>query len=211
MSRFSTILNGRELQFGSVRIGRVTAGLIGISLAVGLLSRLGDDPRVLSPLFITRYYASEGVFLSEVFHGQIWRLITPIFIHFGILHLLFNMLWLKDLGSMIEKVFRSRLILALVMVIGVSSNLAQFLYSGPSFGGMSGVVYGLLGFVWIKSKFDPTCPIRLHQQTVTMMIIWLLLCMAGVMEDIANAAHVVGLLVGMLWGFVSAKGVHQWR
>ncbi len=138
-------------------------------------------------------------------NGQVWRLLTPIFIHFGVVHLLFNMLWLKDLGTMIEKLISTRLLLALVLVIGILSNLGQFFFSGPFFGGMSGVVYGLLGYIWMKSKFDPVSRLFLEKQTVVMMIVWFFLCLFGFMGHVANAAHAVGLATGMLWGFVSAK------
>jgi len=77
---------------------------------------------------------------------------------------------------------------------------------GPFFGGMSGVVYGLIGYIWVRGKFDVTCGLFLHRTTVMMAMIWFFLCLADVIPHVANAAHAAGLGMGMVWGFVSARG-----
>jgi GlpG protein len=148
--------------------------------------------------------AAIRVLLPEIREGEVWRLITPIFLHYGFLHIFFNMLWLRDLGSMIEGRQSSWLLAVLVLAIAAVSNLAQFLVIGYHFGGMSGVVYGLLGYIWIRGKYDPGSGLFLHSSTVTMMIIWFFVCLIGLMGPIANTAHGVGLLMGMAWGFISS-------
>ncbi len=194
---------------GLSQIGRLSGVLIAISVVISLISRLGADRNLLNYFFITQtqvvgQYIQWYKGLPEVMHGQVWRLFTPMFIHFGILHLLFNMLWLKDLGTMIEKRQNTWIFALLVLVIAAASNLGQYLVSGPSFGGMSGVVYGLLGYIWIRGKFDSFSGLFLHRQTVVMMIFWFFLCLSGVIGNVANMAHGVGLVLGMAWGFISA-------
>ena len=142
--------------------------------------------------------------LPEIRHGELWRLFTPMFIHFGLLHLLFNMVWLLDLGTMIERRQSTRVLSALVLVIAALSDFGQYLWQGPGFGGMSGVVYGLIGYIWLRGKFDPASGLFLHSSTVTMAVIWFVLCLAGVFPYVANAAHGVGFAVGIAWGYVSA-------
>jgi GlpG protein len=185
--------------------GPVTFGLIVISVIVGLYSRLGAEPQAIMPLFITDYTDVEWMkSLPEIHRGQVWRLVTPIFIHFGIIHIFFNMLWLRDLGSMIEARQSSWLLAILVLVIAVCSNLAQFYYGGPAFGGMSGVVYGLFGYIWMRGKFDPGSGLYLHPTTVTMMIIWFVACFTPIIPHIANATHAAGLALGLAWGYLSS-------
>ena len=186
----------------SWKVGPVTGVLIGISVVVALWSELGNDREVLAHLFMSDRPDAP---LAGIAHGEIWRLLTPIFIHFGIVHLLFNMLWLKDLGTMIEQRLGSRLLLAQVVIIGVLGNLGQGFFVGPNFGGMSGVVYGLLGFVWMKSRFDPASGFRLHQQTVILMIAWFVICFTGALGPIGNVAHAVGLGTGIIWGLISPR------
>jgi GlpG protein len=189
--------------------GPLTFVLIAISVAVAIYSRLGDEPRPILSLFITDYTVS-GNFLEwnttlpELRHGQIWRLVTPIFIHFGLLHILFNLLWLRDLGSMIEGHQSSWRLAVLVLVIGACSNLAQFYYHGPAFGGMSGVVYGLLGYIWMRGRFDPGSGLFVQPATVIMMIIWFFACFTPIMPNVANACHAVGLVMGIAWGYLSS-------
>ena len=166
-------------------------------------------------LFITKWNGGGWVNgLPEIRHGEIWRLFTPMFIHFGILHILFNMLWLRDLGSMIEAREGSLRLLVVVLLTSAGSNLAQYGISvpmlgggSPVFGGMSGVVYGLLGYIWMRGKFDPSTRLFLHKNTGTMMLVWLVLCFTGMLGPVANLAHLFGLLIGMALGYLSS----QWR
>jgi GlpG protein len=151
------------------------------------------------------YYVGPDLSLPEIRHGEIWRLFTPIFIHFNVLHIFFNMLWLRDLGSMIEGRQTSLYFAILVLVLAAGSNLGEFFITHQaSFGGMSGVVYGLLGYVWIRGKLDPGSGLYLHRTTVTMMLIWLVVCFTGLVGPVANFAHLTGLLMGMGWGWISS-------
>ncbi len=188
--------------------GPLTLFLVSASVVVYLLSL--ENNHFLLKLFITERVEgfsglqriTEGLF--EVKHGEIWRLFTPIFIHFGLMHIFFNMLWLLDLGSMIEARQNTWVLAALVLAIAAVSNVAQYAVGSTVFGGMSGVVYGLLGYVWIRGKFDPGSGLFVHPTNVTLMIIWFFICFTGQMGDIANMAHAAGLVMGMAWGFLSS-------
>lgn len=179
----------------------VTSALIAICVAIALLSKLGDSQELLRFLFISDP-ASSG--LADVASGQLWRLVTPIFIHFGILHLVFNMMWLWDLGGLIESRKSALYLAGFVFAAGIASNLAQYLIGGsPFFGGMSGVVYGLLGYVWMQSRFNPRAGYLLQKNTVVMMLAWYVLCWTGLLGPIANWAHTAGLLLGVGWGYAT--------
>lgn len=143
--------------------------------------------------------------MTEVWQGQVWRLVTPIFIHFGFLHILFNMMWLWDLGGMIESQLSTRKLGLLVLAMAVFPNIAEYLGGTFLFGGMSGVVYGLLGYVWIRGKLDPASGLFLHPSTVTMMMIWYFVCLLGLIGNVANIVHTVGLGMGMAWGFLDSR------
>ncbi len=145
--------------------------------------------------------------LRDVASGQVWRLVTPIFLHFGIFHIVFNMWALISFGSIIEYCRGTRNLLILVLISAVSSNMLQYMfmvnfYDFPRpFGGMSGVVYALFGYVWMKSLYEPEQGMVLHRRSVQYMIFWLVLCMAMQgLVPVANAAHVGGLIVGILYG-----------
>jgi GlpG protein len=192
----------------------VTSVLIGISAVVALVSGIGTDLHVLTWLTFCDLRGTDDSIaggFADIAHGQVWRLITPIFIHFGFLHILFNMLWLWDLGGAIERRWSPRTLLALVLAVAVAANIAQFCvnwdlrtgvaYANALSGGMSGVVYGLLGYLWMRGRRDPGAGIRLNQQTVLMMMAWLVICCTGYLGHIGNSAHISGLLVGTAWGW----------
>jgi GlpG protein len=123
----------------------------------------------------------------------------------SVIHIFFNMWWLRELGSMIEARQSTLLLGLLVLVIAAGSNLGEYwLGRTVTFGGMSGVLYGLLGYIWFRGKFDPGSGLFLHPTTVTMMLVWLVVCYTGYVGAIANAAHVVGLVIGMAWGYLSS-------
>jgi len=155
--------------------------------------------------------SSEVVFATlddTLASGQYWRLVTPIFIHFGIFHIAFNGLWLWEFGRRIENLTSGIHFLAIVVVAGLVSNVAQYYWSGPSlFGGMSGVIYALLGYIWIRNKLAPHPILFLPPGIVGFMLAWLLICMTGFIDlffqgSVANAAHASGLLMGMVLGLL---------
>lgn len=180
----------------------LSVALIAISVLVYIVRNYTNAAGLTDALFISDPNIM-GRDLEEVRNGQVWRLLTPIFLHFGILHILFNMLWTYDLGGTIESRMGTLQLLLMVLVIGIASNLAQLYVSGPRFGGMSGVVYGLLGYVWMKGKFDPASGLFLHPSTVTMMLIWLAFGYTNILP-MANTVHTVGLAIGVAWGFTTA-------
>jgi GlpG protein len=149
--------------------------------------------------FVIRFW------LDALRRGEVWRVITPIFIHWSFLHLLFNLFWLRDLGGMIEMRRGSFRLLGIVVVAALISCLTEFLWELPdvgSFGGMSGVVYGLFGYVWVKDRFQPHLGLNISRETSMVMLAWLFLCMTGMIGPIANAAHVSGLVVGAATGWL---------
>lgn len=190
---------------GGYGVGVLTYALIILCVAVALFSRLGTNVDFLRHWFIVDPEVYEGGFLPEVQAGQVWRLLTPIFIHFGPVHLLFNMMWLYQLGSMIEGRQSTWVLAALVLISGILSNFAQYYFAHSIlFGGMSGVVYALAGYVWIRGKFDRASGLYLDPTSVTILLVWLVICYMGIIGSVANTAHLAGLIVGMAWGAVSA-------
>lgn len=193
----------------------VTVTLIALSVATVLMTTNPSDPLAfgqkiepvrnwltLAPIWERDggQYTFQNPF-EAVLNGQVWRLFTPMFLHFSILHLLFNMMWLRDLGGVIEARRGKWKFLLLVLAIAGVSNAAQGLWSGPSFGGMSGVVFGLFGYVWMQSRFVPSSGFFVPRNLVMLMLLWMFLCYTGFVGHIANAAHTVGLIVGMIAGY----------
>ncbi len=185
----------REYSFGAL-----TFVLMAISVGVFLLMQFSTDHERVAALFISERMGNS---LPEVRQGELWRLFTPIFLHMDWLHILFNMLWLRDLGSMVEGRQNSVVLGLLVLVFAAGSNLAQYFLQGPAFGGMSGVVYGLLGYIWIRGKLDAGSGLYLNQPTVIMMLLWLVVGFSGALH-MANWAHLGGLVLGMGWGYFSS-------
>ena len=182
------------------RFSIVSIVLIAASGLVAASSNLGASIPDLEILFIADP-AHAG--FTDIAQGQIWRLITPIFIHFGALHLLFNMIWVWDLGKLIEARKGIGFYIGFVLIAGVASNLAQYLFTdSPYFGGMSGVLYGLLGYIWIQGRTNPAFGFILSQSTVLIMGGWFVLCWTGLLGPIANWAHTAGLIIGVAWGYL---------
>jgi len=181
--------------------GVFSLSIIITSVAVFLLSGMGQNAEIVNKFLITQKLNGT---LTEVLNGEVWRLITPIFLHFSFFHILFNMFWVHDLGGQIEKRKGSRFFLLFIVITAIISNLLQFKLGGPAFGGMSGVVYGLFGYVWIKCKFDQGDGLFIHQTTAIIMLGWFFLCFAVSDFGIANWAHAGGLITGTTWGYISA-------
>ena len=196
-----------------VRRSPVTALVLLASLIVGAVTLLGENLQAMSwltflPFRVMGDYIQFTPLADTLASGQWWRLVTPMLIHFGILHLAMNGMWYWELGRRIESRQGSINLIGLTLLFSLVSNYAQFVFSGPTlFGGLSGVLYGLLGHCWIFQILSPNPAYRLPRGVLVMMLVWLLLCLSGLVSmigfgEIANAAHVGGLLVGCLTGLL---------
>ncbi|WP_210396837.1 rhomboid family intramembrane serine protease [Motiliproteus sediminis] len=192
----------------SIHFYPVTMALIGISLLVAVITGLGDNLNWLHWFTFVDFnfqgqqllFQSLGTLIES---GQWWRWVTPIFVHFSVLHLVFNLLWTWELGRRIEHLQKRRVLVVLVLFTGIVSNLAQYLMTGPLFGGLSGVIFGLMGYTWLWDRLNPERRFGLPPALMTFMMIWLVLGVSGAIEamgmgSIANTAHLIGLLSGLL-------------
>jgi len=144
---------------------------------------------------------------STLSSGQWWRLITPVFLHFGIMHLVFNSLWIWVLGEMIERNQGQVKLILLIVFTALVSNSAQFLINGSSqFGGLSGVVYGYLGYIWLWGRLHPQQGLALSNSLVIFMLGWMLFGMTDFSRSLglnmANEAHLGGLLAGLAFALL---------
>jgi GlpG protein len=145
----------------------------------------------------TRFQAFLQYCLSEP-----WRLVTPIFLHFSILHILFNCWWIYELGGLIEKKEKPLFFVTLVLLSAIGSNCLQYFVTGVSaFGGLSGVVYALFGYLWIMAKYNPMSGYWLRQDIVVWMLGWMALGFFGYF-NMANYGHLGGLLMGVLFAYI---------
>jgi GlpG protein len=135
--------------------------------------------------------------------GQWWRLLGPALIHFSVLHIAFNLLWWWSLGKQIEMTFGLSSLLMLFVFSAVVSNVAQLLVSGPNFGGLSGVVYALVGCVWWLGWLKPNWGLSLPKPIVMFLLIWLVVGYLDVLPvHMANTAHMAGLICGCLFAWL---------
>jgi len=136
------------------------------------------------------------------FRGEPWRLMTSALPHGGIFHLLFNVYWLWVFGSYIEKEFGTLTLLGMFVVFSSGSMGAEYAFLNGGIG-LSGVGYGLFGFLWQLGRHDIRYRDAMDKQTSYLFIGWFFLCIVLTALDvwrIANVAHGYGLLLGALWG-----------
>ncbi len=188
----------------ALRVVPATAVLLGGLVLGGFLVWAGREGLPLWELLLFRPFGND----------EPWRLVSPIFLHFGWAHAAFNALILWLLGGAIERCRGGWRLMALALVTGIAGNVLQYQLSGSVlFGGMSGVNYALLGYclTWNYMR-EPA--IDLLPGLALQLLVFLLICLTGVLEllfglRVANGAHVGGLLSGAIIGLLDALSVSQ--
>jgi len=195
---------------GPFRQVPVTSLALGLCLVVfAAIGVLGD--RVIAALTIVPVVVANGGLAfgnlgDALASGQLWRLLSPAFLHFGWMHLIFNMLWLWYFGRQVEALQGSRRMLTLLLFAGLGANLAQYATGTVLFGGMSGVDFALLAYVWLMSWRAPRSGFFVPQMLVVFMLGWLVFAMTDMAAmvgfgNVANEAHLGGLVVGLALGW----------
>lgn len=191
--------------------------------AIQLLQTIQKTPTWsgLYDLFVTHYltpsipFSYSGPLFEKISQGEVWRLITPVMLHASLLHIFFNLLWFILLGNQIEFRIGFFRYLLFMVVVGVLSNIAQYLMSGPFFMGLSGIIVGMAGFIWARQQVAPWEGYLLNRFTLIFLGIFVIgmfglqvflfflqlfgqVTLPGVL--IANTAHLTGGIVGYLLG-----------
>lgn len=156
--------------------------------------------------------ASKGDPAASLKKGEIWRAVTPIFLHGSMLHLAMNLFMLISLGRLIERIVGTPLFALLVLLLAVGPNLLQglapeWMYGSPNFVGISGVVYGLFGYIWIRSNLHPEMGISIPMPIAILLIGMIVIGFTFEFQSFrpANLCHLGGLLLGIAAAFVSEK------
>jgi len=189
--------------------------IILVAIVIALLSNFGSLIAVIESLTFTQIIISNQGYASVMnfdqtylVDNQWWRAITPIFIHFSFAHLAFNCLWIYILGEKIENIDGSFTFAMLVIFSAIFSNCLQYFYTDSSlFGGLSGVIYGLLGFCMILELDTEYDRYQLPPGLYMFMIVWLILGFVGILDlfgfgSVANFAHLGGLISGIIFAMI---------
>ncbi|MEZ9710296.1 rhomboid family intramembrane serine protease GlpG [Vibrio breoganii] len=135
---------------------------------------------------------------------QVWRYVSHALLHFSVLHITFNLLWWWQLGGDIEQRLGRGRLTKIFLVSAFLSGCAQYWIEGANFGGLSGVVYALVGYIWVLSVRAPQFGLDIPKPILAFMLIWLVLGFVQPFMAIANAAHLAGLVAGCLLGWLDS-------
>ena len=182
--------------------------IIALAIFLTVFTNFGLN-NFLEPLLFIKTNLNSSFENTYLINNEWWRLITPIFLHFSMTHLVFNCLWIYILGSRIEKLDGLSVFLFIFILTGILSNAGQFFWTQQYlFGGLSGAVYGLLGYCFIIELDGRHGRYGLPEALYLFMFIWLLVGFTGVLSffgfgNVANTAHLVGMIAGFIIGLIT--------
>ena len=183
--------------------------MIGCNLAVFLAMIAygyfvyGDPDGTTNLNVLTDFGAKVNELIEQ---GQVWRLFTAMFLHIGVIHLLFNLYALNSLGPLVEGFFGHRRFLVVYLIGGLFGSLASYIFSAVPSAGASGAIFGLIGaatvyFLRYQNNFGARGRAIL-QNMVIVIVINLIFGLS--MPGIDNWGHIGGLIGGALvaWGLL---------
>lgn len=182
--------------------------IIALAIFLTLFTNFGLN-NFLEPLLFIKTNLNSSFENTYLINNEWWRLITPTFLHFSMTHLVFNCLWIYILGQRIEKLDGLSVFLFIFILTGILSNAGQFFWTQQYlFGGLSGSVYGLLGYCFIIELDGRHGRYGLPEALYLFMFIWLLVGFTGVLSffgfgNVANTAHLIGMIVGFIIGLIT--------
>ncbi len=177
------------------KAGPFTIVIMVVCLAIFGLTQLGSADAVFNALHFPAFDGQKW---------QLWRWVTHALLHFSVLHIAFNLLWWWQFGGDVEKKLGSSSLIKVFLVSAALSGAGQYWVEGANFGGLSGVVYGLVGYSWMLSWRAPNSGIVMPRALIVFMLVWLGLGFFQPFLAIANTAHLAGLAAGVVLGLVDA-------
>lgn len=178
------------------KAGWFTLAIIIVSSIIYLLQLLGFSRDIFGLLHFPA---------SSYQQWQLWRWVTHSLLHFSVIHIVFNMLWWWQLGGDIEKRLGTGKLIGIFVLSSTCSGLAQYWVKGFYFGGLSGVVYALVGYIWMMNWKCPKAGLTIQKSVLVFLLVWLMLGFVQPFMAIANSAHLAGLVVGVLYGALDSR------
>ena len=153
-----------------------------------------DTPELVA----ARFGAIIPVLILEA--GEYHRLLTAMFVHFGWVHLFFNVTGILIFGTRIERHYGKLSFLAVYFISGLSASVASLFFTRGFSAGASGAVYGLLGAAFVYTRYTKKSMDIIDNHVILVYII-AGLSMGFVMPNIDYFGHIGGLLAGLIVGY----------
>lgn len=188
-----------------IRLYPVVTVLLALNITIALIGYipgLGDQI----------YFGGMGInFL--IAQGEWWRLVTPMFLHAGISHLLFNMFSLFIFGPELEKIAGKARFLTIYLLAGIFGNIATYFLQPLDYAsvGASGAIFGIFGAFGALVYYTKHILPQLRQ--IILPIIAIGVVMTFLQSNINVTAHIAGLIVGFLIGlsYFHPKRIISWK
>ncbi|WP_394146392.1 rhomboid family intramembrane serine protease GlpG [Vibrio atypicus] len=182
------------------KAGPFTLVIMLTCIVIFTMQQLGAGNAVFSALHFPAFAGQEW---------QLWRWVSHAVLHFSIMHIAFNLLWWWQLGGDIEQRLGSGKLLQLFVVSAALSGAGQYWVEGANFGGLSGVVYALVGYLWMLGYKAPQLGLSMPKPVIGFMLVWLVLGFVQPFMAIANTAHLAGLISGVIIGLIDASRLQK--
>ncbi|HEY4299682.1 MAG TPA: rhomboid family intramembrane serine protease [Candidatus Didemnitutus sp.] len=195
-------LGGSSSPWLSVTAAIIAANII-VYVAMGLL---GGGWIEANTLTFVRYGANNGAATTD---GEWWRLLTSMFMHYGLIHLALNMWALLSSGLFAERLFGRRIFALIYLASGLTGGLATIFWHGDKVWsvGASGAIFGVIGSLFgFRLRQHQSIPASVVQSLTrsTVVFVGYNLFYGFVRTGIDNAAHLGGLAGGILFGWLLA-------
>lgn len=172
----------------------LTYTLLGINIVVFLIDMVSGGR-------LTELGAKSN---PDILAGQIWRFVTPMFLHGGLLHIGTNSYFLYLVGPRLEQMFGRARFAAIYLLAGIGGAVVSFALTPEPSIGASGALFGIIG-AWIpllyRNRKVLAHPERQIRRIVEVIGLNLLI---GLLPGIDNWAHLGGLLAGLALGWVAS-------
>ncbi|MCE1247969.1 MAG: rhomboid family intramembrane serine protease [Firmicutes bacterium] len=144
--------------------------------------------------------------------GEWWRVVSPIFLHIGFLHLFMNMYILFDIGAKIEQYFGNIKYLVLFFIAGIVGALVSLSFGSSVSAGASGAIFGLCGAAaWIGYRYKDEIPAPSRNRLAggMMLFIGYNLLFGFSVKGVDNAAHIGGLMAGLIFAILVPPSIYE--
>ncbi|ERM63313.1 GlpG protein [Vibrio mimicus CAIM 1883] len=178
------------------KAGAFTLFIMALCIAIFALQTFGAGDAIFNALHFPAQASQQW---------QIWRWVSHALLHFSVMHIAFNLLWWWQFGGDLEQHLGSLKLIKLFIVSAIISGAGQYWVEGANFGGLSGVVYALAGYLWVLGQRAPQLGLSIPRPLMGFMLIWLVLGFVQPFMAIANTAHLAGLISGVVLAWMDTK------